>query len=81
LKIDAKTADDEACKMEHTLSLATLESLTDFMEFIQACPRAGESWLHYFEEFRRIGHKPENCEACAEKVACGLQAKGKPKKK
>jgi len=81
LKIDTKTADDEACKMEHTLSLATLESLTDFMEFIQACPRAGESWLHYFEEFRRIGHKPESCEACAEQFACGLQAKGKPKKK
>jgi DtxR family Mn-dependent transcriptional regulator len=81
LKIDTKTADQEACKMEHTLSLATLQSLTDFMEFIQACPRAGESWLRYFEEFRRVGHKPENCDSCADQLACGLKAKGKPKKK
>lgn len=81
LKIDAKTADGEACKMEHTLSLTTLEALTDFMEFIQTCPRAGESWLHYFEEFRRVGHRPENCETCAEQVACELSPKDKRRKK
>jgi len=61
LKIDAKTADDEACKMEHSLSEATLQSLTDFMEFIQACPRAGDSWLNSFLEFRKVGHRPEKC--------------------
>ena len=53
LKIDAKVADDEACKMEHTLSSETLDSLVDFMEFIQTCPRAGESWLNNFEEYRK----------------------------
>jgi len=40
LKIDSKTADEEACKMEHTLSVSTLDSFTEFMEFVQACPRA-----------------------------------------
>jgi DtxR family transcriptional regulator, Mn-dependent transcriptional regulator len=79
LKIDIQIADQEACQMEHTLSLATLESLTDFMEFIQACPRAGESWLHYFEEFRRIGRRPEKCGTCAEQVACGVKSKPKAK--
>ena len=61
LKIDVKTADIEACKMEHALSVATLESLTDFMEFIQACPRAGDNWLRHFEEFRKVGQRPEGC--------------------
>ncbi|WP_054029508.1 metal-dependent transcriptional regulator [Desulfatitalea tepidiphila] len=61
LKIKSKVADEEACKMEHTLSEGTLASLTDFMEFIQTCPRAGESWLEHFEEYRRHGHKPEKC--------------------
>lgn len=61
LKIDSETADEEACKMEHALSSATLDSLTDFMEFIQACPRAGDSWLHYFEDFRAHGRDPEKC--------------------
>jgi DtxR family transcriptional regulator, Mn-dependent transcriptional regulator len=72
LKIDLKTADEEACKMEHTLSLATLESLTDFMEFIQACPRAGDSWLHFFEEFRKVGHIPENCKSCEDRYPCEI---------
>jgi len=72
LKIDEGTADQEACKMEHNLSAGTLASLTDFMAFIQECPRAGISWLHYFEEFRRIGHKPEMCDACSEQLPCGV---------
>lgn len=63
LEIEFATADAEACKMEHTLSPATLNSLTDFMEFIQTCPRAGESWLKYFKEYRVDGHRPEKCQA------------------
>ncbi|MFN2199089.1 MAG: metal-dependent transcriptional regulator [Anaerolineales bacterium] len=81
LKIDHKIADGEACKMEHTLSVATLESLTDFMEFIQTCPRAGESWLNYFEEFRKVGHRPEKCEACADQFPCELNQGIKARKK
>jgi DtxR family transcriptional regulator, Mn-dependent transcriptional regulator len=63
LEIEFDIADAEACKMEHTLSSATLASLTDFMEFIQTCPRAGESWLKYFKEYRVDGHRPEKCQA------------------
>ena len=61
LRIEPETADEEACKMEHTLSAGTLSSLTDFMEFVQACPRAGESWLNQFEEYRLHGRRPEHC--------------------
>lgn len=75
LKIDHPTADEEACKMEHTLSESTLDSLTDFMQFIQTCPRAGESWLRYFEEFRRVGHVPERCDACTVQFPCELKEK------
>ena len=63
LKIDYETANDEACKMEHSLSSTTLDSLIDFMEFIQTCPRAGESWLKYFEEYRSHGHRPDKCQS------------------
>jgi DtxR family Mn-dependent transcriptional regulator len=70
LKIEFKIADEEACKMEHTLSSTTLDSLTDFMEFIQTCPRAGESWLHYFEEYRRHGRSPEKCQSRSEAFSC-----------
>lgn len=61
LKVKPNVADREACKMEHTLSLETLDSLTDFMKFIQSCPRAGESWLENFQEYRLNGRQPEKC--------------------
>ncbi len=61
LKIDKKTADEDACKMEHALSPATKDSLTDFISFIQTCPRAGENWLKHFMEYRLHGHQPEKC--------------------
>lgn len=61
LKIDTQVADEEACKMEHTLGETTLATLTDFMAFVQECPRAGESWLKHFEEYRIHGFDPEKC--------------------
>lgn len=73
LRIDEKTADEEACRMEHALSKKSLESLTDFMAFIQACPRAGENWLDNFEEFRRQGGAPDQCAERSGKFACELQ--------
>ncbi len=74
LKIDSRMADEEACKMEHTLSQATLESLTDFMAFIQECPRAGESWLKNFEEYRIHGYKPEKCRIRSDIFASELRS-------
>ncbi|MGD9367841.1 MAG: metal-dependent transcriptional regulator [Desulfobacteraceae bacterium] len=61
LKIDYATANDDACKMEHALSVATMDRLTGFMAFIQECPETEENWLSYFEAYRRHYHKPERC--------------------
>ena len=73
LKIDNDVADVEACKMEHTLSEETLESFTDFMAFVQKCPRAGESWLQHFEEPRAHGNNPEKCKSQGGSFACELR--------
>ena len=75
LKIDHKIADEDACKIEHTLSPETFDSLTDFMEFIQNCPRAGQSWLKQFEEYRVHGRSSEKCKALGGAFACELQDK------
>ena len=61
LRIDFKTANQDACKIEHALCAETLNSLTDFMAFIQACPRAGDNWLKSFQEFRSRGSVPDQC--------------------
>ncbi|MFP4071774.1 MAG: metal-dependent transcriptional regulator, partial [Desulfovibrionales bacterium] len=61
LEIDAATADQEACSMEHALSPATFGSLTDFMDFVHTCPRAGKDWIERFREFRRHGFQLDKC--------------------
>jgi DtxR family Mn-dependent transcriptional regulator len=73
LKIDHQVADEEACKMEHILSSESLGSLTDFMHFIQQCPRAGENWLEHFEEYRKYGQNPQKCRARMEDFSCTLE--------
>lgn len=61
LKIDYNKADEDACKMEHAVSPATLEAFVDFMEFIDTCPRGGASWLDYFDEYRAHGQPKDKC--------------------
>ena len=61
LKIEPERADEEACKMEHGISLSTLDRLIGFMEFIQACPRAGLEWLNNFEDYLKHGPMPNKC--------------------
>ena len=75
LKIDIKTADEDACKMEHALSPVTMDSLTDFIAFIQTCPRTGENWLQYFQEYRLHGHQPDKCLKYTEDFSCDFQKK------
>jgi len=38
LGVDRKTAEEDACKIEHALSSRSLERLTKFMDFIRSCP-------------------------------------------
>jgi len=61
LGIEYKTADGEACSMEHAICADTRERLVAFMEFIQSCPRTGDNWLTRFEEFRKHGRNHAMC--------------------
>ncbi len=70
LNIDMKTADEEACKMEHALGSSTMESLTAFMEFIQVCPRAGDDWVAHFQAYQQHGRRPEACKEKFEHFKC-----------
>jgi len=61
LKIDHDQADKDACKMEHAVSPATLESIVEFMAFIENCPRGGNDWLELFNEYRKHGAPRDKC--------------------
>lgn len=81
LRIDPITANEEACRMEHSLSPETMASLTDFIEFIQTCPRTGESWLSNFQDYRKNGIDPERCKDRIDEFTCDFPAKTKSVKK
>jgi DtxR family Mn-dependent transcriptional regulator len=61
LNIDAKTADEDACKMEHAVSAETLERIVKFMEFIEECPRGGSDWIENFARYHKHGRSEEKC--------------------
>lgn len=61
LGIDPKTADEDACKMEHAVSPVTIKKLVQFMEFMEACPRVGPDWLQYFNEYCETGSSKDVC--------------------
>jgi DtxR family transcriptional regulator, Mn-dependent transcriptional regulator len=62
LTVEKKTAAKEACKMEHLISQETLGSLSDFMNFVDSCPRVYESWPARFKTYRENGCRLGICE-------------------
>lgn len=80
LSVDPKTADEEACKMEHALSEDSLNRLIDFMDFIRACPRTGENWLSHFQDYRKHGHDPKKCVQHSETFSCEYNKRVSPKR-
>jgi DtxR family Mn-dependent transcriptional regulator len=64
LGIDDKTADEAACKIEHDIPGAVVDRLTQFIEFLESCPRGGREWLEEFGEYCEHGKKHTECETC-----------------
>ncbi len=49
LCVDPQEASDAACKMEHAVSRTILNRLIRFVEFLEICPRGGESLIQGFK--------------------------------
>lgn len=64
LQLAEDVAEANACRLEHHIDDQALESLIEFVQFIQKCPRTGEDWLKAFT--RACAKKGEciNCRAC-----------------
>ena len=54
LGITEKTADKDACKIEHIVTSETMNRLTKFVEFVQKF-KEGPRWLDNFEHFYETG--------------------------
>ncbi len=53
LRVGKKTAEEDACKIEHSLSPESLERLTKFMDFISTCP----SEMKFGTGLKSLGNK------------------------
>jgi len=58
LGVEPKMASEDACKMEHAVSPATLERLAKFVEFVLNRPRGKPEWLKDFNYYLEHGDLP-----------------------
>ncbi len=61
LLIEHDQADQDACRMEHSISRSTLDRIVDFMTFVENCPRTGNDWLVCFSAFQKDHMKNSRC--------------------
>jgi len=65
LDIDREIAQEDACRMEHALSPASLERLAKFVEFVLTCPRGEPAWHKGFKYYSEHGERdPEMVARC-----------------
>ena len=61
LSIDRQTAEEDACKIEHVISPLSLERVTKFIEFIEACPLGEANYPKRYQYYLEHGQPPEEC--------------------
>ena len=61
LGVDHKTAEEDACKIEHVISSLSMERVTKFIEFMEACPQGEPNFPRRYRYFLEHGELPEEC--------------------
>ena len=69
LLLEETKAEENACRMEHSMDKVAINRLVQFIEYIYACPRTGEDWISNFNTFftqNKISEAdcPECLDAC-----------------
>jgi DtxR family Mn-dependent transcriptional regulator len=63
LNIDPKTAEKDACGIEHAMSATTLDRLLKMIECLQECPKGTPECIRRFQHYAESGEKPASlCE-------------------
>lgn len=75
LAVGETDADEAACKMEHGVSPIILDRITQFIQFLEKCPRGGRDWLEKFGAYCQHGKNTEECRACLAQCINELQQK------
>jgi DtxR family Mn-dependent transcriptional regulator len=77
LNIDAKIAEETACRMEHEMPQVVVDRLIQFSEFLDICPRGGHQWLHDFHHFCEEALISRDCQRCLSKCLEGVEERQK----
>ncbi|MBN1766255.1 MAG: transcriptional repressor [Sedimentisphaerales bacterium] len=64
LAVDEKTAEANACRLEHVVDKDVLKRMREFMDFLDRCPRGGREWMMGFGYFCRQGQLKDKCPEC-----------------
>ncbi|MBW1820181.1 MAG: metal-dependent transcriptional regulator [Deltaproteobacteria bacterium] len=65
LLLDDGKAEENACRMEHSMDKVAINRLVQFIEYIYECPRTGEDWISNFNTFFTQNKIAEaNCPEC-----------------
>lgn len=58
LQVSPEQADEDACKVEHSLSEESIVQLNKFIDFVESCPEGEARWLKHFDYFSKHGELP-----------------------
>jgi DtxR family Mn-dependent transcriptional regulator len=75
LAVAEAEGEEGACKMEHALPRNILERLVQYIDFLDACPRAGIKWVTGFGQYCHHGENAEDCEQCVSSCLDELRQK------
>lgn len=71
LRVSDETASQDACRLEHGISVETVDRLSSLMEFLDRCPHARPRWLTKFHAFCETGGQEEPaCQCCDGTDSC-----------
>lgn len=63
LGIDARLAEESACKMEHAIPPEIVERFTQYLQFVRTCPVVGTEWSRDFG-YHCLQGTPGECKTC-----------------
>ena len=63
LQVAPKSAEENACRMEHVMDKEVFERLALFARFVTECPRTGADWLGQFQSYFQCGGRPQKSQA------------------
>ena len=61
LGLDEKTAERDACRIEHSLSTQAIDQIIKFLQFLKACPASNPRCLTAFRHYAATNSLPDSC--------------------